>query len=282
MPTSRQRTQFAQQMAIIKTLRENSSISSTQRKTPALKKSKYGGVDYDPYIIYYLESTLTKIYYKYVDSNPSNHVSKSCYFSYIPGNFKKAKKKTDACKICLLYDQLKAQETALNSVIAYHTAHNNQAKIFKAQATLNKVHKKFRTVEGHILVKEQQHKQFNLDANITSSKYCVVLADFKENISLCQGPIETMHEYCRHQQISVLGFAVIYLHNGNKKIDYYNYFSEVLNHDSLFAGNCLTKLLSDANLTCFDNINIWTNGGAHFWSKEFIAFISSNIRPKIT
>ena len=40
--------------------------------------------------------------------------------------------------------------------------------------------------------------------------------------------------------------------------------------------------IGTVSLNCFDNINIWTNEGAHFRSKEFISFISSNIRPKTT
>lgn len=89
---------------IIQFLLANLEPSSVWRATSALKQTEYYTADYDPYAIYYLEFTLTDLYYEFIALNPQEDISKSSYFSYIPKNFKPAKRKTDMCKIYLSYD----------------------------------------------------------------------------------------------------------------------------------------------------------------------------------
>ena len=96
--------------------------------------------------------------------------------------------------------------------------------------------------------------------------------DFKENLKIGGGPVETKMDFFNRQQISLLGFAVIYLKSGIKQTDYYSFLSEQLAHDSLFAGNCLNKLIYNNNLSMFENITLWTDGGHHFKSQEFLNF----------
>ena len=212
---------------IIKSLLDCSKLSSACRVTPALKEAKFTSITYDPYAIYYIEYTFTKIYYKYIESNPINHVSKSCFFTYIPPNFKQPKKKSDMCKICLAHDQLKSQERKFNSIINQQTIQQNQTNMADAQKLLQSIHDKLKTVEGHKLIRDNQCGIYNNETNIQDTRSCVVILDFKENISLCYGPVETTQDFFHCPKASVLGFAVIYLQDSTKQTDYHTYFSKV-------------------------------------------------------
>ena len=61
-------------------LLNNSKMSSVRITTYALKKYEYGDLNYGPYAIYHLESTLTDLYYKFAAPDALIYVSKSCYF----------------------------------------------------------------------------------------------------------------------------------------------------------------------------------------------------------
>lgn len=96
--------------------------------------------------------------------------------------------------------------------------------------------------------------------------------DFKESLKLGEGPVETKATWFSHKQVSDLGIAVIYRNKHDKKeVSYYKFFSEIPTHDSLFAGDCLKKLSEREEMKCHDKVSIWTDGGNHFRSQEFIS-----------
>ena len=74
------------------------------------------------------------------------------------------------------------------------------------------------------------------------------------------------------KQVSVLGFALIYWEYGLLKMDYITYLSNQLTHDSRFIGQCLTGLFQKKVKNKFKNIYLWTDGGKHFCSKEYLCF----------
>ena len=58
--------------------------------------------------------------------------------------------------------------------------------------------------------------------------------DFKENIRVGGGPVETGTCFYSKKQVSVLGFAVHFRDEyGVIRLKYFDYLSEVLSHDSL-------------------------------------------------
>ena len=74
------------------------------------------------------------------------------------------------------------------------------------------------------------------------------------------------------EQVSVLGFALIYWEDGLLKMDYITYLSNQLTHDSRFTGQCLTGLFQEKVKNKLKNIYLWTDGGKHFCSKEYLCF----------
>lgn len=101
------------------------------------------------------------------------------------------------------------------------------------QASLVDIKNKLNTVKGHYIIKDHQRSQFSIDSKV-DDKSCVIVANFKENISICQGQTQTSNDFFQRQQISVIGFALKYKINNIQKTDYYTYFSKTLEHDSFF------------------------------------------------
>ncbi|KAI9294929.1 hypothetical protein K502DRAFT_349508 [Neoconidiobolus thromboides FSU 785] len=68
---------------------------------------------------------------------------------------------------------------------------------------------------------------------------------FKQNMEIGTRPDSINLDHYDKQGISVLGFGVLYL-KGDKAIGkvYFDYLSEILNHDSAYAGDCLIDLIS--------------------------------------
>ena len=152
-----------------------------------------------PFIIYSTLSLIfiTSMWTKMLLIMSPNHAISPIYQKTL----KNQKKNTDMCKVCLSKHQLKSQESSLESIIAYQTSQNNQVSVDNAQRSLVKACNKLRTVEGHVLIKGHQNNQFELDSNITDYKSCVVISDFKENVTLCQRTVETLHDFFHHPKI---------------------------------------------------------------------------------
>lgn len=73
-----------------------------------------------------------------------------------------------------------------------------------------------------------------------------MILDFKENLRLGGGPRETNQMFYRMEQCSVLGFCLIHKSaDGVVHKDYFDFFSSILSHDSLFVKDCLRDLVTD-------------------------------------
>ena len=97
--------------------------------------------------------------------------------------------------------------------------------------------------------------------------------DYKENIKVGGGPIETNQCFYEKAPISVLGCALIFNKNNKISYEYHDFLSEILSYDSLFSGECFIELLKSKCFDSIDNIKIWTDNGNHFRSQEFLYYV---------
>jgi hypothetical protein len=131
--------------------------------------------------------------------------------------------------------------------------------------------KEMKVYNAHLFFKENQQRLYQRSVERTTPTSCVVVMDFKQNISTGGGPVETGQAFYNKKQISVLGFAVHYRDNlNNLRVRYVDFLSEILSHDSLFAGDCLTKLCESSFMRQFREICLWADAGPHFRSAEFM------------
>jgi len=76
--------------------------------------------------------------------------------------------------------------------------------------------------------------------------------------------------FYRMEQCSVLGFCLIHKSaDGVVRKDYFDFFSSILSHDSLFAKDCLRDLVTERSFPRLASLSIWTDCGPHFHSFEF-------------
>ena len=137
---------------------------------------------------------------------------------------------------------------------------------------IQEIFNKLNLIEKHKSVVDHQNKNFTNNIKSLTQDDCIIISDFKENLKIGGGPEETKQMFFNKEQVSVLGFALIYWEDGLLKMDYITYLSNQLTHDSRFTGQCLTGLFQEKVKNEFKNIYLWTDGGKHFCSKEYLCF----------
>lgn len=130
-----------------------------------------------------------------------------------------------------------------------------------------------KAINHHIEFYKHQNEQYAKDINDLDHKTCVLVIDFKENFKVGGGRIETNSCFYEKTPISLLGFAAIFKENNEIRYEYHNFLSEILSHDSLFAGQCLIELLKNNKFRRIRNLKVWTDNGNHFRSYEFLHYL---------
>lgn len=146
---------------------------------------------------------------------------------------------------------------------------------------LEQLKKQLSAIEQHKKTDDHQKAQLKNEIDQLKVNECIVIIDFKENLRIGGGPEETKKEYFEQSFISDLGAAVITKENGNIAKSYYNFFSEILTHDSLYSGDCIKELFSRNEMKRYKNVSIWSDGGKHFKSKEFLARVFENVHKTL-
>ncbi|OMJ09121.1 hypothetical protein AYI69_g10803 [Smittium culicis] len=171
---------------------------------------------------------------------PNLQLGLSTFYRLCPKNFKKSKKRTDMCPICI-----------------------NGEKNLKRLRSLDN--------SGTAVTSEIRDRLHNEINNYEESNECVVIMDFKENFRIGGGPVEIGANFYSKSLISDLCFAVIYKKTENiLEYKYFNYLSGILSHDSKYVTECLPDLMKDQFMDQFSNVLSWSDSGPHFRSQELL------------
>lgn len=182
------------------------------------------------------------------------------FYKYAAPNFIHSKKRTDLCTLC--YKGSLVQ-------IAYNDIPHPPDVV----TTLE-------TLQLHRECIYAQKQAFDDELEALSDDSIMLILDFKENIAIGGSLNEVNQIFFNKSSISVLGFAVISKKNEVLSVDYFDFLSSILNHDSRFSGECLIKLLSQTRFRAFQRVSIWSDNGPHFRSHEFL-YYSLHLVPKI-
>ena len=123
-----------------------------------------------------------------------------------------------------------------------------------------------------MFVNDQKIRYKNIKENLKDNE-CIIIMDFKQNLTLGMGPIQTSNDYYNKEMVSCLGFLIIYKENDLIKRKYVDYFSKILSHDSLYVKECLNKLLKNYVNNRFNNVILWCDNACHFRSSELMYHI---------
>lgn len=213
--------------------------------------------EYSTKIKFSLNKTKKEIYEKMFFNNEIT-IAQKTFYNLIPSNFIKSKKETDKCNICNPLKKLQKKEDD------YRKDGLVVPEKLKSEIKVIKNHKKFQ---------EHQKNQYDKDVNDLKQDDAIIVLDFKENIKVGGGPIETSQCFYDKTPVSVLGFALITKKDNIVNYEYHDFLSEILSHDSLFAGECLINLLKSDRCKNIKNLKIWSDNGNHFRSQEFLHFV---------
>ena len=213
-------------------------------------------------IVYYLEKPKREIYYELKAQHLELRLSLSRFYKLCPKNFKKAKKMTDMCDVCEKGKSVeKKSQQILNS--------NNDI----SDDIIKQLQEEISYYHQHLYFKEQQQQCYKKSIEKITSLSCIIIMDFKVNFKIGGGPIETGNNFYEKSSISLLSFAIIYKENEQIHTKYFDYFSKILSHDSVFVTNCVSKLFTHPFLSHFHEIYFWSDSGPHFRSAELMHFI---------
>jgi hypothetical protein len=222
------------QKLIINLLLQNSRLSSATISQNSISSDLIKEIpNFNSKAIYYLEKTKYDIYYELKAQNPDLKLSLSKFYKLCPKNFKKAKKLTDMCKVCV---EGKKAKKKLQQLINNNNSNNDNI--------IEQLKQEINYYEQHIYFRKQQQQLYKKSIEYTTSSSCVIVIDFKENFKIGGGPVETGNVFYEKKQISLLSFTVIYKENDKQTIKYFNFFLKILNHNSLFVKDCINKLLA--------------------------------------
>ncbi len=204
-----------------------------------------------------------------MQENPGLSISLSKFYKLCPKNYKKAKKLTDVCQIC---ETGKKMEKKLAKLLVNGKATPHAMELLREQVSYFK---------QHLLIKNEQKRLYDESVERTSAISCVIVMDFKENFKIGGGPVETGKMFFEKSQISLLGFAVLYRNEDNKKcIKYFNFLSKILSHDSLYATDCISQLMDHPFMKQFKEFCFWSDSGPHFRSGEMAHFFFEELYSK--
>lgn len=213
--------------------------------------------EYSTKIKFSITKTKKEIYEKMFFNNEI-YIAQKTFYKLIPSNFIMSKKETDKCNICTSFKNLQKKE-----------------EDFRKNGLIipNKLKEEIKSIKNHKKFQVHQKNQYNQDVKDLKENDAILILDFKENIKVGGGPVETSQSFYDRTPVSILGFALVTKPNNKINYEYHDFLSEILSHDSLFAGECLIKLLNSERFNGINNLKIWSDNGNHFRSQEFLFFV---------
>ena len=216
--------------------------------------SKYNQV---PIILpmFYRNYSITEIYNMFKEKHPEIKCGRTTFRNNIPNNVKKATSRFDVCPICkeirqnkdfLNRQYLEGEELAIQNAMLFHKQ----------------------------LVNDRSLDFVNQLQNIKEGQ-CILVMDFKANISLGKGPEEGSNIFFNAPQRSVFGVVCYFRRNNQIFKVIFTVVSEILQHDSktvveILNNNVLNHpIFNEFNIK---KLNFWMdNAPNHFRTKEMIA-----------
>jgi hypothetical protein len=243
------------------------------------------------------EMSMREVYRIWTAENPSTPVAQSSFYKTVKAFriFKTARKSgTDMCAICLegkhsqsqLLKQLRTHEITCPYAAALTVFTSLDCPMVAAvpddtpecTCAQRQNHDDFVTdvITPFILHRRINHEQRTIYMTQRSTLQpgaAVLVVDYKQNIYVNRGPKEAGHMYYEHSMRSVLGMRLDWCDAlGRTHIEYIDYLSTCLNHDGLFANDCIIDLvkrrLTPNGIT---TLSVWLDMAKHFIGREVSA-----------
>ena len=218
------------------------------------------------------------MYTNWKKSFPNIKLSESSFRKIVPREIKRAKKETDKCHLCEKGKNLKRKIDNISKDL--EKDYNN----IDAHNLLEKLKEKQKIFDVHTKRKDQQKINFDETKKNLKDTDVLFIMDFKENIKIGGGPIETGHDFFNKSQRTIFNITMYYKKNNILYHHYFDFISETLTHDSLFVIDCcnIVFCLDEFTKHNFNNCKFWIDGRpAHFRTFELADYFINLYRKNL-
>lgn len=247
--------------------------------------------------VFIRETTLTEAYDLFKE-NYGETVSFSTFYKYVHNKFKKPYNFTDLCEYCELYREI------YNEIILTSTEFGFLNVTDLDQFEIGTIEKQFLEIQGvdrsgivsstlkkidnlniiqfHKNIAQRQretYKKMKQDEKLLGT-HLLIDIDFKQKISLGEGPRQRSSEYFDRPTRGFISFGIYYVDSGTIKC---LNMDLVLNSASETSFVAVTAFRHIRNQNIFKKIDkkqyiIWTDCGPHFRSNEFADFLFTDLK----
>ena len=209
--------------------------------------------------LYYQQHPLKEAFALFKTLHPAFNFKVCSYLKFKPKCVKKPRSMQDACPTC---------KEAKRILPRLQNAHAMSLTNDDKEAKL--------AYEFHKSVRDARYDDFNNQLESIKSNECILVLDFKANVTLGKGPVEDSHVFFRAPQRTVFGAAAFFISaNGIRFKVNFTIVSAVLRHDSKTLLEILQKQIMVHPVFQHFNtskIRVWMdNAGQHFRNFETFA-----------
>ena len=215
------------------------------------------------------ENRLFKVYssLKEIPCTLSRTCFRRIWKTYFKKNFTKPQHRDGLCQLCEIGHKIEMLEQRQN--------------VF-SQKEKDDLEKKKKIVQRHKEINDASKKKFaNEISNLTTTS-AVLVIDFKQNISLGDGPRELGQSWYIRERRTIFGMALYRKVAGEIQRYHFNLVSTCLTHDAIFVKAVLQDLFAYPEWKSYgiQNLSIWCDNAPHFRNKFLLAFLSELISTK--
>ena len=223
-------------------------------KTCVIKRKSHANPVSGTVPVRYRLYTIEKSYEIFQERYGKDYCSKGAFFDYKPKWIKKSKCKVDCCPICK----------------KLHEFNKHMANKPKEQWT-NEEKEIQNEFDFHVNLWKQLQQEHNNEVNSLVEGKCVLVMDFKANISLGKGPEQSADVFFNAPQRTVFGVVGYFKKDNVLYKIVFNVISSVLNHDATMVRDILQQVLQHQIFVQFNihTVSFWMdNAPNHFRTLE--------------
>ena len=218
----------------------------------------------EPIAVRYLLDSIRNTYQAFKENVMD--IPESTFRKYMPKEIKDARRDTDACVICHRGKEL---EQKLNTIEKRFSKTGDESLLKE----IDTMKEEISLIEDHRALEKKIRTIYNHQKASLKNGEALVVMDFKENMKLGRGCVETSRAFYDTPQRSVFTIALYSKKEGKTKLIYFTFVSKCLKHDTEFAFDCLKIVMNHRSWRrrVKTGVHFWVdNAPQHFRTYEFI------------
>lgn len=231
----------------------------------------------------YVKAGFKALFAKFASETKST-VKYTTFRDNVPKYFKKARKSTDMCGVCVHGKNLQGKLQNIREAVHRNCLNctcDSNCPIEQHCAQLPDIlslSEQIKLFNEHRALKSNQRNSFKEQFENLDDGEVLLVIDFKANIKLNIESPQVSKSFFNQPQRTLFGVAMAYKCPTTHEISkfYYDIFSEFLSHNAFFVQSALQKVFRDPFFKKLNvkRVNIWMDNANHFKNKELHRYLS--------